>query len=163
MADYNTPAFTWVIESSTPSDGTIVRTTIETDGVNPPSFTVAMGRPGSDTWLSGDWLAPTVTMDPPWDEPGHFRHDGEPRPVGFVNHNGAGEIVFRQAGHPGNDPGPPWAPVYLAVEAGYEACFCDYDPAGQEHDRRECREAGPLASTDPVELAWHERTRHDRP
>lgn len=35
------------------------------------------------------------------------------RPVGFVRSNGAGEIVFRQAGHPSNDPGDPWCPVFL--------------------------------------------------
>lgn len=39
--------------------------------------------------------------------------DGGGRPVGFVQHNGAGEIIFRQAGHPSNDPEPPWRPVYL--------------------------------------------------
>lgn len=155
MAAYCTPGFTWVIESTAP-DATTVRTTIESDGVNPPSFTVAMQTLGSDKWLSGDWLAPKVTMDPSWDEPAHFCHecgqefgideagianhldpssptgidheadedhvpyeleyDDEPRPIGFVKHNGAGEVTFRQAGHPGNDPGPPWAPVYLAVE-----------------------------------------------
>ncbi len=37
----------------------------------------------------------------------------EARPIGFVMHNGAGEIIFRQAGHPSTDPGPPWRPVQL--------------------------------------------------
>lgn len=33
------------------------------------------------------------------------------RPVGFVKANGAGHTVFRQAGHPHNDP-TGWTPVY---------------------------------------------------
>jgi hypothetical protein len=39
------------------------------------------------------------------------------RPIGFVKHNGAGEIVFRQAGHPSNDPMEPWVPVYTRKES----------------------------------------------
>lgn len=34
------------------------------------------------------------------------------RPLGFVLHNGSGELLFRQAGHPSNDPEPPWRPFY---------------------------------------------------
>lgn len=36
-------------------------------------------------------------------------------PIGWAKHNGAGEIVFRQAAHPANDAhlGPEWKAVYL--------------------------------------------------
>ena len=40
------------------------------------------------------------------------------RPVGFVKHNGCGEILFRQAGHPSNDPEPPWRPVHYIGPVG---------------------------------------------
>jgi hypothetical protein len=38
----------------------------------------------------------------------------EAHPIGYVRSNGAGEIVFRQAGHPGNDAqlGPEWKAVW---------------------------------------------------
>ncbi len=41
----------------------------------------------------------------------------QPQPVGFAKSNGAGEIVFRQAGHPTNDAQlePEWQPVYLSA------------------------------------------------
>lgn len=161
MADYNTPAFTWVIES-TSTDATTIRTTIESDGVNPPSFTVAMQTLGSDKWLSGDWLAPKVTMDPPWDEPTHFCHECgqefsideagvanhvDPSSPTGIDHDADEDHVPYELEHDESDD-----------EADYEACFCDFDPAGAEHDRSDC-----LADVDPVELAWHERTRHDRP
>lgn len=46
------------------------------------------------------------------------------RPVGFVKHNGCGEIIFRQAGHPSNDTAllnDGWLPVYIKSDlAGSE-------------------------------------------
>lgn len=41
--------------------------------------------------------------------------DGD-RPIGFAKHNGAGEIIFRQAGHPSYDAtllAEHWKPVWL--------------------------------------------------